>query len=37
MALKRIIGILLGSLAILFTALMWSGLSVRELLDALNL
>jgi hypothetical protein len=34
--LKRIVGIALAMLAALFTAMMWSGLSVKDLLNALR-
>jgi hypothetical protein len=34
--LKRIVGAALVLLAALFTAMMWSGLSVKDLLDALR-
>jgi hypothetical protein len=33
---RRTLGILLGILAVLFTALMWSGVSVNELLRTLR-
>jgi hypothetical protein len=33
---KRIVGIALAILAALFTAMMWSGLSVKDLLNALR-
>jgi hypothetical protein len=33
---RRALGIVVGILAVLFTALMWSGVSVRDLLQTLH-